>query len=83
MDEIARLTASCQEHEREIRASQVSWPAPSRWSQQLMRQTTIKRKLQDFSQNFDALTELDNQAEVRLHSDAPITMAILMILERS
>lgn len=27
-------------------------------------QTTIKRKLQDFSQNFDALTELDNQAEV-------------------
>lgn len=68
MDEIARLTASCQEHEREIRASQVSFHVHIRQSQIADGQTTIKRKLQDFSQNFDALTELDNQAEVSTKS---------------
>jgi hypothetical protein len=43
-------------------------------------QTTIKRKLQDFSQNFDALTELDNQAEVRLHPKASMIIAMTILI---
>jgi hypothetical protein len=36
MEEIAKLTASCQEHEREIRASQVSLHIPRFMIKQLM-----------------------------------------------